>query len=91
MGEATIGGELLRAVRDLVHRTLCSRDNLRSDCFKLTELPLKRDEELCGWHFCLHGPRQLRLTAIWDVESGSILFYGSQGERFMTVPAPCVA
>lgn len=57
----------------------------------MSERPLTSAGKLRGWHFCLHGPRQLRLTAIWDVESSVILYYGSQGERFLTTPAPCVA
>ncbi|MEM9656755.1 MAG: hypothetical protein AAF961_00205, partial [Planctomycetota bacterium] len=35
----------------------------------------------CGIHFCLHGPRALKLTAIWETDRNTILFYGSRGER----------
>lgn len=83
--------ERFHAVKEFIHSTLCSRDNLRTDCFQLSQRSLERAGRRCGWHFCLHGPRQLQLTAIWDMEAQSILFYGSQGERFMTAPAPCAA
>ena len=33
-------------------------------------------------YFCLYGPRSLYLTAIWETDSNTILFYGSRGERF---------
>lgn len=71
------------AVRDYVNQTLCLRDNLEPGSFEMTELPLKRGAAVCGLYFCLHGPRLLRLTAIWEMESNTILFYGSQGEKFM--------
>ena len=71
------------AVREYVTKTLCSRDNLEIGCFALSETPLKRGANVCGIYFCLHGPRLLRLTAIWEIETNTILFYGSQGERFL--------
>lgn len=71
------------AVRNYVNQILCLRDNLEVGSFELTELPLRRGSTVCGLYFCLHGPRLLRLTAIWEMESGTILFYGSQGEKFM--------
>jgi hypothetical protein len=32
-------------------------------------------------YFCLHGPRAVHLTAIWETDRNTILFYGSRGER----------
>ena len=32
--------------------------------------------------FCLHGPRAVKFTAIWETEHNRVLFYGSTGERF---------
>ncbi len=32
-------------------------------------------------YFCLEGPRALRLTAIWETDRNTILFYGSCGRR----------
>lgn len=91
MGDAIEGSDLLSSVRTQVHKVLCSRDNLRIDSFQLSQRPLTRADKVCGWHFCLHGPRQLQLSAIWDIQLQTIWFYGSQGERFMTATAPCVA
>lgn len=71
------------AIREYVMKILCSRDNLEIGCFAISETPLKRGAKVCGIYFCLHGPRLLRLTAIWETESNTILFYGSQGERFL--------
>jgi hypothetical protein len=36
----------------------------------------------CGVYFCLHGPRSVKFSAIWDAENNYVLFYGSTGERF---------
>ena len=32
------------------------------------------------YHFCLHGPRAVKLSAIWETDANTILFYGSRGE-----------
>jgi hypothetical protein len=34
--------------------------------------------------FCLHGPRSVRITAIWEAARNVVLFYSSTGERFAT-------
>ncbi|TWT37333.1 hypothetical protein KOR34_22810 [Posidoniimonas corsicana] len=91
MDEDVRSADLFTTVRDFVHTTLCSRDNLRADCFQLSHRSLQRAGQVCGWHFCLHGPRQLQLTAIWEMDSHTVLFYGSQGERFLTAAVPCAA
>lgn len=70
-------------IRNYIQETLCSRDNLQPGCFAISERPLMRRGQVCAIHFCLHGPRLLRLTAIWDTQANTILFYGSQGERFL--------
>jgi hypothetical protein len=31
--------------------------------------------------FCLHGPRSIKLTAVWETDGNTVLFYGSTGER----------
>lgn len=88
MGEGVETADEFSTVKQFVHRVLCSRDNLRSDCFELSHRPLVQQDAVCGWHFCLHGPRRLQLTAIWDVQKNTVWFYGSQGERFLTASAP---
>lgn len=61
--------------------TLSRMENLRNGSFVVTQKLLTRDSQPCGVFFCLHGPRAVCLTAIWDTESSKILFYGSRGER----------
>lgn len=73
------------ALRDLVNATLCDHEELELDAFPLTETRLQRSGRTCGMFFCLHGPRSVRYTAIWESEQNQILFYGSTGERFQTL------
>jgi hypothetical protein len=70
------------AIRQYVNQTLCEKDKLEANYFPLSERVLSRRGKPCGVYFCLHGPRSLRLTAIWETDSNTILFYGSRGERF---------
>ncbi len=69
-------------LREYVNRTLCNQYQLRIDAFQLTERVLRRQNRPCGVMFCLHGPRSVKFTAIWETESNRVLFYGSTGERF---------
>jgi hypothetical protein len=72
----------LQAIRRYVNETLCEQDQLETDHFPLSERILVRGGAPCGVFFCLHGPRSLCLTAIWETDGNTILFYGSRGERF---------
>ena len=72
----------LADLREYVNRTLCNQYQLRIDAFQLTERILRRRNRPCGLMFCLHGPRSVKFTAIWETESNRVLFYGSTGERF---------
>jgi hypothetical protein len=69
-------------LRDYVNETLCTHYELQIDAFRLTERILRRSGKPCGIYFCLHGPRAVKFTAIWETERNQILFYGSAGERF---------
>ncbi len=71
-----------RQLRQFVSNTLCHRDNFEEGIFQITERILKRGGEICGVLFCLHGPRSVKLTAVWEMDANSVLFYGSNGERF---------
>lgn len=68
-------------IRCYVVETLSKLELLKSECCQLTVRLLTRNGQACGVYFCLHGPRAVRLTAIWETDSNSILFYGSGGER----------
>lgn len=72
----------LDELRDYVNQTLCSYDHFVLDAFPLTEHILLRGGKPCGIYFCLHGPRRVKFTAIWETESHTVLFYNSAGERF---------
>jgi hypothetical protein len=72
----------LHAIRRYVNETLCEPDRLETNLFPLDERILVRSGAPCGVYFLLRGPRSLCLTAIWETDSNTILFYGSRGERF---------
>ena len=83
--------ERLKAIRSLddlrqyVHRTLCERENLVNDQFSMSEMPLNRRGRNCGLQFSLHGPRNVRLGAIWASDQNQIYFYDTRGIRFLKV------
>jgi hypothetical protein len=49
--------------------------------FPLTEKRLYKQGETCGFFYCLHGPRSIRLTAVFDIATARVLFYDSTGHR----------
>lgn len=71
----------LSDLRMYVHRTICENNELEVNAFDVTERILLRCGRPCGIFFCLHGPRAVRLTAVWETETNTILFYGSAGQR----------
>ncbi len=72
----------IQQLRQFVSHTLCQQSNFEEGIFQVTERILTRGKRTCGIFFCLHGPRSVKLTAVWETETNSILFYGSTGERF---------
>ena len=68
-------------LRNYVHETLCEQNQLERGAFQITERIMVRSQKPCGIFFCLHGPRSVKLTAIWETERNTLLFYGSSGER----------
>jgi hypothetical protein len=86
--------QTLNDLRDYVYRTICERNELEVDAYEMTERILVRGRVPCGIFFCVHGPRCVKFTAIWEVDRNSILFYGSAGERLdrlQLAPAPYLA
>ncbi len=75
--------ETLEDLRDYVNETLCDHEQLEIGAFEMTERILTRGGRPCGIYFCIHGPRQVRFSAIWETDRNAILFYGSTGERFL--------
>ena len=74
--------ESINQLRQFVSRTLCQRNDFEEGIFQITERQLTRGNKSCGIFFCLHGPRSVKLTAVWESENNTILFYGATGERF---------
>ena len=70
-------------MREYVNETLCYHEKLEIGAFPMTERILVRRGEPCGIYFCLHGPRAVKFSAIWDTDRNMVLFYGSTGERFL--------
>jgi len=71
----------LKDLRDFVQTQLCDQNELEVGAFHFTERILEKSGRPCGVFFCLHGPRSVKLIAIWETTSNTILFYGSTGER----------
>ena len=72
----------LESLREYVNKVLCEFDQFEIGAFRMTERLLVRGNRPCGIFFCLHGPRSVKVTAVWETESNTILFYSSTGERF---------
>lgn len=84
-------GEQLEQVRDFVRAELCDKNQLERNAFQMSERVLTKRGQPCGLYFCIYGPRSVRLTAVWDFNSGSIFFYDSMGRRAANLPAPAFA
>lgn len=75
----------LEDLRGFVHNVLCDHNQLEVGAFPMTERILTRGGKPCGIYFCLHGPRAVKFSAIWETERNTVLFYGATGERFHRV------
>lgn len=73
----------LKDLRTYVQNTICQQNELQVDAFQITERILIRGRKACGIFFCLHGPRSVKLTAIWETDRNTVLFYSSSGERIL--------
>ena len=71
----------LDELREYVNEILCEHNQLEVGAFPMTERILVRRGQPCGIYFCLHGPRAVKFSAIWETQQNSVLFYGSGGER----------
>ncbi|MCO6455070.1 MAG: hypothetical protein J5I93_07195 [Pirellulaceae bacterium] len=77
--------EDLEQMREYVEETICAQNELEVGVFPISERVLLRGGAPCGIYFCLFGPREVRLSAIWDTQRNTVLFYGSSGDRLATV------
>lgn len=85
MSEGTKRIRTLDELRHYVQQTLCDREQLEFGAFGFSERILVRAGRPCGIFFCVHGPRAVMFTAIWETTRNTILFYTSTGERFQKV------
>lgn len=74
--------QTLDELRTYVNNILCQQHELEVGAFPLTERILVRAEQPCGIFFRLHGPRAVILSAIWETQRNTVLFYDTTGERF---------
>lgn len=70
-----------QAVRNHVNQVLCELEDLEPDHFPLSERTLECAGVACAVMFVLHGPRQLQVSAVWELEGNLIWFYNSVGQR----------
>ncbi len=75
----------IEQLRGFIYGTLCSHEKLALGAFEMTERLLRRSNASCGILFCLHGPRSVLINAVWETDGNTIIFYGSGGERFLTI------
>ena len=83
MGECVDGIRSLDDLRAYVHKTLCEKENLVADQFAMSEMHLLRRGRACGLQFSMHGPRSVRLGAIWASDHNLLYFYDARGNRFL--------
>ena len=86
---AAFAAPQIEQLRQIVSKVLCKQNDFEEGIFQISERMLKRGQDLCGIFFCLHGPRSVKLTAVWECEKNSIRFYGSNGEKFKIIELEC--
>ena len=74
--------QTLDDLRKFVERTICEVEQLEPGAFPCSERLLLRRGKPCGIYFCVHGPRAVKFSAIWEAERHRILFYDAVGERY---------
>ena len=81
MNESSIRITNNQQLRSYIAETLSQFESLDPQQFPLAQRVLTRAGRPCGLYFCLQGPRAVRLTAVWETEGNTILFYGANGQR----------
>lgn len=85
-----VATETFDVVKEFVRGELCENNQLEKDAFQMSERLLTRQGKPVGFYFCIYGPRSVRLTAVWDLHSGIVLFYDSLGRRAASHPVPSI-
>ena len=83
-----VKGPKFEAVREFVRDELCEKNELEKDAFQMLERVLVKNGKQVGFYFCIHGPRSVRLTAVWDTCKNLVFFYDSLGRRSASHPIP---
>ncbi|QDS88870.1 hypothetical protein EC9_30650 [Rosistilla ulvae] len=73
-------------LRTLVQNTLSELGQLEPGAFPITQRVIAKGGTPCGLYFCLHGPRSVKLTAVCDMKTRAIYFYGTDGQRTSQLP-----
>ncbi|MEM9646470.1 MAG: hypothetical protein AAF989_15875 [Planctomycetota bacterium] len=81
----------LKQLTQMVEKQMCEVGHLEPDQFPLTMRDVIRSGRKCGIYFCLHGPRSVKLTAICDFQSKSVMYYGVDGIRVEKMELPRLA
>jgi hypothetical protein len=77
-----------------VESRLCQLGQLEPGQFPMTRRPVLRGGKSCGVYFCVHGPRSVKLTAVYDHRRKTTIYYGTDGVRkaqepiSVTLPSP---
>jgi len=64
----------LHDLRTYILLTLCDHENLIPEQYRLQESKLIRRGTECGRQFTLHGPRSVRLGAVWASDRNDLFF-----------------
>lgn len=72
-------------LRAFIHGKLCEKENLLADQFTMSEMRLRRRSRDCGLQFSLHGPRNVRLGAVWAADHNIVYLYDACGQRYEKV------
>ncbi|MCD0463252.1 hypothetical protein [Roseiconus lacunae] len=69
-----------------VEKTLCHIGGLEPGQFPMTRRNVSRGGQSCGMYFCVHGPRSVKLTAVYDHQKKITIYYGTDGVRHTNEP-----
>ncbi len=64
-----------------VESYLCRLGQLEPGQFPMTRRKVSRGGKSCGLYFCVHGPRSVKLTAVYDHQTKTTIYYGTDGVR----------
>ncbi len=64
-----------------VESQLCQIGQLEVGQFPMTRRKVSRGGDSCGYYFCIHGPRSVKLTAVYDHRKKVTIYYGTDGVR----------